>query len=447
MKSQEFAQKVLPFLKNEYFLDRTETHTFDAIKDYIFKYNRPPTFEALQIFLEQNDKLSKTEKLECQKLTAEFTKEEFDQKDDWLLDATEKFCQEKALYNGMMKAIEIMDGKSKDLAKGAIPQILQDALAVTFDPHVGMDYFDDAGTRYDLYHRPESKIPFDLSILNKVTKGGVPEKTLNVLVGGVNVGKSLALCHLASGYLAQGKDVLYVTLELSEEMVTQRIDSNLMNISTDDLMLLSREAFQKRVETLKSKTNGNLIVKEFPTSTASVLHIKALLNELYLKKNFKPDVVLVDYINIMSSSRIKMGGSTNSYTYIKAIAEELRGLAVEMGVRIWTATQLTRQGFNNSDPDMTDVAESFGLPATADFMIVIVSNDDLEALGQYMFKVVKTRYNKKAGIKSFVVGVDYDRMKLYDVEQATQPKEVMMKDLVTGSPNVEKPNKFSGLKI
>jgi len=440
IKNQSFARKVLPFLKTEYFNTKSEEIAFSVIRDYMIKYNRPPTYESLVIFI-TNLESKQQDKDDAIALAAVIDKDTFEQQEDWLIDVTEKFCQEKALYLGMKKSLEIMDGSNRDkLTTGAIPQILQDALAVTFDPHVGHDYFEEFEQRYEYYHKVDARIPFDLEMLNTITNGGVPDKTLNVLVGGVNVGKSLILCHLAASYLSAGYDVLYITLEMAEEEISKRIDANLLNIPMDDLMQLPHDLYTKKVNVIKSKTTGKLIVKEFPTAAASTLHFKALLNELYLKKTFKPKILIIDYINICASSRMKMGGSVNSYLYIKAIAEELRGLAVEMGLRIWTATQLTRSGFGNSDPDMTDVAESFGLPATADFMIVVITNDDLEKLGQYMIKQVKNRYNSKTKNKSFVVGVDYTRMRIFDAEQKSQVN-------IQGNQPVVNTNKFSGIRV
>ena len=338
---------------------------------------------------------------------------------DWLIENTEKFCQEKAIYNAITTSLEIMNGKSKH-AKGAIPTFLSDALAISFDPNVGHDYLDQSDDRYEYYHRVQEKLPFDLEFFNKITKQGVPRKTLNVVMAGVGVGKSLFLCHLASSYINQGKNILYITLELAEEEVAKRIDANLMNITFDDLMNLPKDLYQKRIENLKAKTNGKLIVKEYPTASASVIHFRALLNELNLKKNFVPDAIMIDYLNISASSRIKPGNGVNSYTYIKAIAEELRGLAVEFNVPVWSATQLTRSGYGSSDPDMTDTSESFGLPATADLFFALVTNDNFEQLKQVQVKQLKNRYNDPSINKKFIIGIDKSKMKLYDVEASAQ---------------------------
>lgn len=367
---------------------------------------------------------------------------------DWLVDSTEKFCQEKAIYNAITESLEIMNGKGK-LTKGAIPSLLSDALSISFDPNVGHDYFDNAENRYEYYHRVQEKLPFDLEFLNKITKSGVPRKTLNVIMAGVGVGKSLFLCHLSAAYLNQGKNVLYITLELAEEEVAKRIDANLLNLTIDDLLVLPKDLYDKRVSNLRQKTDGKLIIKEYPTTTASTNHFKSLLNELNLKRSFVPDVILIDYINICASARVKPGVA-NSYTYIKAIAEELRGLAVEYNVPIWTATQLTRGGYGSSDPDMTDTAESFGLPATADLFLAAITNENLEQLNQLMFKQLKNRYNDPSLNKRFIIGVDRSRMKLYDVEQSAQDivdsgqEEEVPKPKFGNNP---KNNKFKGLKV
>ena len=367
--------------------------------------------------------------------------------EDWLVESTEKFCQERAIYNAITSSLEIMNGKGK-LDKGAIPGLLSDALSISFDPNVGHDYLEQFNERYEYYHRVQEKLAFDLDFFNKITKNGVPRKTLNVVMAGVGVGKSLFLCHLTSSYLNQGKNVLYITMELAEEEVSKRIDANLLNLTFDDLMTLPEDIYKKKIETLKTKTHGKLIVKEYPTSSASTTHFRSLLNELNLKKNFVPDVIMVDYLNICSSARIKPGVA-NSYTYIKAIAEELRGLAVEFNVPLWSATQLTRGGYGSSDPDMTDTSESFGLPATADLFIALITNETMEQLKQVQVKQLKNRYNDPSQNKRFVIGIDKSKMKLYDVEQSAQ-------DLAdSGQEEISKPvfdrskstNKFKGLKV
>jgi archaellum biogenesis ATPase FlaH len=338
----------------------------------------------------------------------------------WLIDKTEKFCQEKAIYNAVLNSISILDGKDKTNDKGAIPKILSDALAVSFDNSVGHDYLEDSDGRYEFYHRTEERIPFDLDYFNKITKGGLPKKTLNIALAGTGVGKSLFMCHVAAGAMSQGKNVLYITMEMAEEKIAERIDANLLNVSIDDLMQLPKDLYDKKVKRVKEMTTGKLIIKEYPTASASAVHFRTLLNELNLKKSFVPDIIFIDYLNICCSSRIKAGANINSYTYVKSIAEELRGLAVEFGVPIVSATQTTRSGFTSSDPGLEDTSESFGLPATADLMFALISSEELEALGQIMVKQLKNRYSDPSKFKRFVLGVDRSKMKLYDVEQDAQ---------------------------
>jgi KaiC/GvpD/RAD55 family RecA-like ATPase len=418
------------------------------VAGFVLKYNQQPTFDALEIEIDNirgsTDETVKSIKETLKELNADtnLTNE------DWLVESTEKFCQERAIYNAITSSLEIMNGKSK-LEKGAIPQLLSDALAISFDPNIGHDYMEQSEDRYEYYHRLEERISFDLEFFNKITKNGVPKKTLNVVMAGVGVGKSLTLCHFAASYLSMGKNVLYISLELAEQEVSKRIDANLMNITLDDLMLLPKDVYKSKIEKLKQKTYGKLIVKEYATSTASTTHFRSLLNELNLKKNFVPDVIMVDYLNICASSRIKPGVA-NSYTYIKAIAEELRGLAVEFNVPVWSATQLTRSGYGSSDPDLTDTSESFGLPATADFFIALVTNETMEQLKQYQVKQLKNRYNDPSMNKRFVIGVDRAKMKLYDVEQSAQDladsgqeQEELPKPVFDRN----KSSKFKGLKV
>lgn len=417
------------------------------MSDFINKYSQQPTFDALQIEIDNyhgatDDSIkSIIETLDSLKNDDNVTNM------DWLVDSTEKFCQEKAIYNAITESLEIMNGKGK-LTKGAIPGLLSDALSISFDPNVGHDYFDNAENRYEYYHRVQEKLSFDLEFLNKITKKGVPRKTLNVIMAGVGVGKSLFLCHLSAAYLNQGKNVLYITLELAEEEVAKRIDANLLNITIDDLLVLPKDLYDKKVSNLRQKTDGKLIIKEYPTTTASTNHFKSLLNELNLKKSFIPDVIMVDYINICASARVKPGVA-NSYTYIKAIAEELRGLAVEYNVPVWTATQLTRGGYGSSDPDMTDTAESFGLPATADLFLAAITNEQLEQLNQLMFKQLKNRYNDPSMNKRFIIGVDRSKMKLYDVEQSAQDivDSGQKEEIPKPTFNKSKTDKFKGLKV
>jgi archaellum biogenesis ATPase FlaH len=339
---------------------------------------------------------------------------------EWLINQTEKFCQDRALYNAIMKSVKILDDKSQKDDKGSIPKLLSDALGVSFDTSVGHDYMDDASARFDFYHRHETKIPFDLDLFNKITKGGLPKKTLNIALAGTGVGKSLFMCHVAGSCLSQGLNVLYITMEMAEERIAERIDANLLNIDIADLNAISKQDYDRKFSALKVNTQGKLIIKEYPTASASALHFRALLNELQLKKSFKPDIIFIDYLNICASARIKPGANVNSYSYIKAIAEELRGLAVEFDVPIVSATQTTRSGFTSSDPGLEDTSESFGLPATADFMFALISTEELQQLNQLMIKQLKNRYNDPTYYKRFVIGIDRAKMKLYDVEQSAQ---------------------------
>lgn len=454
MQNEEFSRKVLPFVKSEYFSDRTEKLIHQEINDYILKYNSLPTYEALVISVKDKTGLQEEEVKKYVEYLDEIRPEIEKPKIDWLIDITEKFCQEKAVYNAVLESIHILDGKSKTHDKGAIPSLLSDALAVGFDTNVGHDYLQDSDSRYDFYHRKEERIPFDLDFFNKITKGGLPVKTLNIALAGTGVGKSLFMCHVAAGAMVQGKNVLYITMEMAEEKIAERIDANLLNVTIDDLMNLPKDIYDKKIKKVREMTTGKLIVKEYPTASASVNHFRTLLNELNLKRNFVPDIIFVDYLNICCSSRIKPGASVNSYTYVKAIAEELRGMAVEFGVPIVSATQTTRSGYTSSDPGLEDTSESFGLPATADFMFALISSEELEALGQMMVKQLKNRYNDPTYFKRFVIGVDRAKMKLYDVEQSAQ-------DIVDAGQDDDKPinsfgererksqykNKFQGFKI
>lgn len=420
MKNEPFMRKVLPFLKDEYFTVEEDRVLFKEIKDFILKYNNLPTADALTIEIDSLRNLKEDQVKTIVSSIEELHKDAIDTNIDWLSEKTEQFCQEKAIYHAIMSSIEIMNDKGGALTKGAIPKLLSDALAVSFDPNVGHDYLEDFDDRFEYYHRVQEKIPFDLEFFNKITKDGLPKKTLNVALAGTGVGKSLFMCHVAAACLNQGKNVLYITLELAEEEVAKRIDANLMNVSFEDLMALSKEMYEKKAMSVKSRTDGKLIIKEYPTAGASTIHFKALLNELSLKKSFKPDIIFVDYLNICMSSRVKPGGGVNSYTYIKSIAEELRGLAVEYEVPLVSATQTTRSGYSNSDVDLTDTSESFGLPATADFMFALISTEQLEELGQLMVKQLKNRYNDPTMNKRFVIGIDRAKMKLFDVENSAQ---------------------------
>jgi len=419
--NEAFTRKVLPFIKAEYFSDPAEKLVFKEVFEFVNKYKNLPTHEALVINITEKRNLTEPQVRDSVELLKEITQE----KDDvpemaWLTEQTEKFCQDKAIYNAIMESVGILDDKDGKKAKGEIPQLLADALGVSFDSNVGHDYTQDFESRYDFYHKVESRIRFDIDILNKITKGGLPTKTLNIALAGTGVGKSLFMCHVAAGCLSQGHNVLYITMEMAEERIAERIDANLLNIDLNELHTISKDDYERKFESLKSKTHGKLIIKEYPTASASTLHFRALLNELHLKKNFKPQIIFIDYLNICASARIKPGGNVNSYTYIKSIAEELRGLAVEFALPVVSATQTTRSGFSNSDPGLEDTSESFGLPATADFMFALVTNEELEGLNQILIKQLKNRYSDPNYYKRFVVGIDRAKMRLYDAEQSAQ---------------------------
>jgi len=416
--NEEYTRKVLPFLKPEYFENTHEKIIFEETAKFIVGYDKCPTKEILSIECEKrkdiNDDTFKEVTTYLKDISVDPVQE------DWLVDSTEKWCKERAIYLALVESISIADGH--DIKKGvdAIPSILSDALAVGFDNHVGHDYLEDYEDRFDFYHRKEDKIEFDLELFNKITKGGLPNKTLNIALAGTGVGKSLFMCHVASSVLLQGKNVLYITLEMAEEKIAERIDANLLNIPVQQLTDLPRPMFETKVSNLAKKTQGNLIIKEYPTAAAHSGHFKGLLNELALKKSFKPDIIFIDYLNICASSRYRAGSNVNSYSYIKAIAEELRGLAVESNVPIVSATQTTRSGFASSDVDLTDTSESFGLPATADLMFALISTEELEAVNQLMVKQLKNRYNDPTVFKRFVIGIDRSKMKLFDCEQSAQ---------------------------
>ena len=421
--NEDYLRKSLPFLKDEYFTDRSEKAIFNEIISFTNAYNSTPSIEAITLAIKERRNFTNDEVEKCETYLQEIEQSaKTEQKTDnnWLIDKTEKFCQEKAIYNAVLNSISILDGKDKTNDKGAIPKILSDALAVSFDNSVGHDYLEDSDGRYEFYHRKEERIPFDLEYFNKITKGGLPTKTLNIALAGTGVGKSLFMCHVAAGAMSQGKNVLYITMEMAEEKIAERIDANLLNVSIDDLMQLPKDMYDRKVKRVKDMTTGKLIIKEYPTASASAVHFRTLLNELNLKKSFVPDIIFIDYLNICCSSRIKAGANINSYTYVKSIAEELRGLAVEFGVPIVSATQTTRSGFTSSDPGLEDTSESFGLPATADLMFALISSEELEALGQIMVKQLKNRYSDPSAYKRFVLGVDRSKMKLYDVEQDAQ---------------------------
>ena len=418
--NEEYTRKVLPFLSVNYFQEREDKILYEKIDEYINQYNALPTQEALAIELD-NSSIKDEEFQNTLKLLESITNENDEANISWLLDSTEKFCQDRAIYNAVVESISILDEKGRNQRdKGSIPDILSDALSVSFDPHVGHDYFLDADERYKFYHRIEEKIPWDLEFFNRITKGGLSNKTLNIALAGTGVGKSLFMCHVAASCLSQNYNVLYITLEMAEEKIAERVDANLLNISIDDLQKLPKDLYDKKIDKLKQTTKGKLIVKEYPTAAANVNHFRALLNELNLKKSFVPNIILIDYINICTSSRIKQGANVNSYTYIKSIAEELRGLAVENAIPILSATQTTRSGFTNTDIGLEDTSESFGLPATADFMFAIISTEQMEELNQIMIKQLKNRYSDPTSNRKFVIGIDRSKMKLYDVEQFAQ---------------------------
>ena len=415
---EEYSRKVIPFIQPDYFESKSEKVIFEEIAQFIVKYGSTITIEALNIELDNRTDLTDGEIKETREITNSFhdSPAEF----EWLVDSTEKWCRDRAIYLALMESIHIADGNDEKKNRDAIPTILSDALAVSFDNHIGHDYLQDYEERYESYHRKESRIQFDLEYFNKITKGGLPNKTLNIALAGTGVGKSLFMCHHASSVLLEGKNVLYITLEMAEEKIAERIDANLLNVAIQDITDLPKPMFDKRVNSIAKKTQGTLIIKEYPTASAHSGHFKALLNELALKKSFKPDIIFIDYLNICASSRYRTGTNVNSYSYIKAIAEELRGLAVETNVPIVSATQTTRSGYGSSDVDLTDTSESFGLPATADLMFALISTEELEALNQIMVKQLKNRYNDPTIFKRFVVGVDRAKMRLYDCEQKAQ---------------------------
>jgi replicative DNA helicase len=449
--NEDYARKIIPFIKDEYFSDTTERRVFKEIETFINQYKNLPTYESLVINFTESKHLTEAEVQSAVELVREIHSDKDEPTDmAWLTNQTEKFCQDKAIYNAIMEAVQILDNKKDSKPKGAIPKILSDALGVSFDSTVGHDYINDSDARYDFYHRHENRIPFDLDLFNKITKGGLPTKTLNICLAGTGVGKSLFMCHAAAGCLSQGKNVLYITLEMAEERIAERIDANLLNVDMNYLQTMTKPEYDRKFEILRNKTQGKLIIKEYPTASASALHFRALLNELQLKKSFVPDIIFIDYLNICSSARIKPGANVNSYSYIKAIAEELRGLAVEFSVPVVSATQTTRSGFTNSDPGLEDTSESFGLPATADFMFALISTEELEQLNQIMVKQLKNRYGDPNNYKRFVIGIDRAKMRLYDVEQSAQVDIADAghddKPLNTFGER-ERPNKFEGFKI
>ena len=437
---EDYTRKVLPFIKEEYFGNRVEQLLFGEVFKFVEKYNNLPTKDAMLIEIGQRKDINEEELQNIKDYVIAIENTEAD--DQWLLETTEKFCKDRAVHNAVLSGIKILDGKDKKQTPEAIPHILSDALAVSFDKSVGHDYIEDAEARFKFYHTKEKRYQFDLDYMNRITKGGVPSKTLNIALAGTGVGKSLFMCHVASSYLLQGLNVLYITLEMAEERIAERIDANLLDVTMEDLHDMPKQLYDGKITKLREKTQGQLIVKEYPTASAHSGHFKSLLNELALKKSFRPDVIFIDYLNICASSRFK-GGNISSYFYIKAIAEELRGLAVEFNVPIFSATQTTRTGFVSTDIGLEDTSESFGLPATADFMFALMSNEELEQLGQMKVKQLKNRYNDPSVNRAFIIGVDRAKMRLYDVQQSSQ-------NIVDSGQVEEKEdayNKFSDFKL
>ena len=416
--NEQYARKVLPFMKGDYFSDRIERVIFEEIQHFVEKYNKLPNKTSLEIEIDGRKDLTEEDFKRVLSVVKEFESDDVDF--DWLVNTTEQFCKDKAVYNAIVDGIKIIDGNDKDRTPDSIPSILTEALAVGFDNAVGHDYLRDADARYEYYHTIEEKIPFDLEFFNKITKGGLPPKTLNIALAGSGVGKSLFMCHVAANCLSMGKSVLYITLEMAEERIAERIDANLMNISIDDLHDLPKQMFDNKIDQIIEKTTGELVIKEYPTASAHSSHFRGLIKELAIKKTFKPDIIFIDYLNICASSRFKANSNVNSYMYIKAIAEELRGLAVETNVPIMSATQTTRSGFVSSDIGLEDTSESFGLPATADLMFALISNEELDDLNQILVKQLKNRYNDPTLNKRFILGIDRAKMRLFDVSATEQ---------------------------
>jgi len=419
LNNEEYTRKVLPFLTTDYFDNYSERLVYETVDNYVNEYNGLPTKDALRIIIDENSSINETQYSEAVSI---IDKLEYDEKTDldWLVDKTEKFCQDKAVYNAVRESILVLDGAHDEKDKGSIPEMLAEALGVSFDNAVGHDFLEDADSRFDFYHKKEDRVPFDLELMNKITKGGLARKSLSIALAGTGVGKTLFMTHCASAALMEGKNVLYITMEMAEEKIAERIDANLLDVTLDTLGEMPKDSYDKKMARVKKKTTGKLIIKEYPTASAGSAHFRHLINELKLKKNFHPDIVYIDYLNICMSSRIRMGANVNSYTLIKAIAEELRGLAVECNVPIVSATQTTRSGYGNSDIGLEDTSESFGLPATADFMFGLISTEELESLGQLMIKQLKNRWGDLGALKRFVVGIDRSKMRLFDVEESAQ---------------------------
>ena len=440
---EDYMRKVIPFIKDVYFDNVSEKTIFQEILDFVNRYDGLPSKSVLSIEVENRKDLSEDMFKECSTIINSLSEEKVDQ--TWLIDSTEKWCKERAVYLALMESVKIADGKDQKKGRDAIPSILSDALSVSFDDHIGHDYFADADSRYEFYHLKEDKIQFDLEMFNRITKGGLPRKTLNIALAGTGVGKSLFMCHQAASCLMEGKNVLYITLEMAEERIAERIDANLFNVDIKSIIELPKPMYDTKVQKITKKTHGQLIIKEYPTASAHAGHFRALLNELHLKKNFTPDIIFIDYLNICSSSRYK-GTIVNSYTFVKAIAEELRGLAVEANLPIVSATQTTRSGFGSTDVDLTDTSESFGLPATADFMFALISTEELEALNQIMVKQLKNRYNDPTMFKRFVVGIDRSKMKLYNVEDSAQ-KNIVDSGQDDSEVSEKTTRSFAGFKV
>jgi len=447
--NEDYARKVLPFIKKDYFQDKNEKIVFEEIVSFATKYSKFPTKTSLEVELNNRKDISEQQYKEITTIVGDFTSNEVD--NEWLIDTTEKFCKDKAIYNAIVEGIGIIEGRDKNKTPDVLPSLLTDALAVSFDNRVGHDYIEDAKNRFDYYHRIEKRIPFDLDYFNKITKGGLPQKTLNIALAGTGVGKSLFMCHMAANCISQGRNVLYITLEMAEERIAERIDANLMNVSIDNLHDLPKKMYEDKIEAITNKNVGQLIIKEYPTASAHTNHFRALIQELSIKKSFKPDIIFVDYLNICASSRFKGGSNVNSYTIIKAIAEELRGLAVECNLPIVSATQTTRSGFVSTDIGLEDTSESFGLPATADFMFALISTEEMDELNQISVKQLKNRYNDTTVNKRFVLGIDRSKMKLYDVELNAQDLSDSGQD--NEIPVFDKSNsggkyaKFQGIKV
>jgi replicative DNA helicase len=434
LRNETYSRKVTPFIKREYFHDRSIRFVFETIHEFIQKYNNLPTKEALYIILDKNKSITQEELKRVSHIVEEISNNKESCDIEWLVNETENFCKEKAVYNAIMESIQIIDGKSQQ-SQGSIPDILSKALAVSFDVHIGHDYIEDYESRYDFYHTIEKKIPFDLEMFNQITNGGTPAKTLNIVMAGTGVGKSLFLCHHAANCLKQNQNVLYITCEMAEERIAERIDANLLDVTLDTLKDLPKTVYEKKIQNLSAGVTGKLIIKEYPTATANVNHFRFLLDELWLKRKFKPDVIFIDYLNICASARLKNGNNINSYTYIKSIAEELRGLAVEYNVPIFSATQTTRSGYSNSDVGLEDTSESFGLPATADFMFALISTEELAEMNQIMVKQLKNRYNDTAVNRKFILGINRAKMKVFDIKK----EEVNAISLTPKPTNEKKP--------